>query len=221
MNEVAQAVAGTDATLALIPRGSGNGLARTLGIPMNPAKAISLLRNGVTRTIDMGMVNDLPFFCAMGCGFDAQVVERFNTMDSRGLAGYAITVARELRHCRSRRFVVTCGEQRLEVLSPMVSVCNAGQFGNNAWIAPQAKLDDGRVDLTALPPLNPFNILPLAVRLFARTLDKAGGVISLPGSRLTIEREAPGLIHTDGESHTAGATLEITVRQGALKVLTV
>jgi len=219
VNEVAPALVGTPATLGLLPLGSGNGLARDLGVPLRTADALEVLLHGRPRMIDVGCANDRPFFCAMGAGFDADLVERFNRCQRRGLATYVRLGALLWWRQRPERFVVQAGDTRLELTALLVAVANAAQFGNNARIAPGARVDDGLLDLVAVPPATVRNALPLVWRLFTGTLDRHPQVRRLRGPHFTIERAQPGLFHTDGEIGPPAARIEISVRPAALRVL--
>ena len=219
VNEVAQALVGTPASLGLVPLGSGNGLARDLGVPLRTTDALEVLLHGQPRMIDVGYANDRPFFCAMGAGFDADLVERFNQCTRRGLATYLRLGALLWWRQRPERFVVHAGDTRLELTALLVAVANAAQFGNNARIAPGARVVDGLLDLVAVPPATLCNALPLAWRLFTGTLDRHPQVRRLRGPNFTIERAQPGLFHTDGESGPPVMRIEVAVRPSALRVL--
>jgi len=219
VNEVAHALVGTPAALGLVPLGSGNGLARDLGVPLRTTDALEVLLHGRPRMIDVGYANDRPFFCTMGTGFDADLVQRFNQCTRRGLATYLRLGALHWWRQKPERFVIRAGDARLELTALLVAVANAAQFGNNARIAPGARVDDGLLDLVAMPPATWGNALPLVWRLFTGTLDRHPPVRRLRGPSFTIERASPGLFHTDGEISPPVARIEISVRPSALRVL--
>jgi diacylglycerol kinase (ATP) len=221
MNEVAQALVDTPAALALVPCGSGNGLALHLGLPTSPLEALQLFAEGQTRTakLDTGEVNGFPFFNAMGLGLDAEVSRRFNRLTRRGLPAYARTAIAALRSLRRERCLIKTGGQSeaLDVL--LIAVANSDQYGNNARIAPGARIDDGLLDLIAVKPVGLFGAAGLAARLFHGSFDRSPHVRRMRGARFVIERPAPGLIHTDGETHLTAATVEIAVRPRSLRVV--
>lgn len=223
MNEVAQALVGAPTALALVPCGSGNGLALHLGLPTAPLAALRLIAGGETRTaaLDTGVVNGFPFFNAMGLGLDAEVSRRFNHLTRRGLPAYARTAWDALRAIRSERCRISTsssGEREdIEVL--LIAVANSDQYGNNARIAPGARVDDGILDLIAVRPVGIFGAAALAARLFAGSFDRSAHVRRWRSPNFIIERGAPGLIHTDGETHEAGAIVEISVRPRSLRVV--
>jgi diacylglycerol kinase (ATP) len=220
MNEVASVLAGTSAVLGLIPCGSGDGLGRHLGIHGPLARVLRVLEEGVPRVIDSGLADGHPFFCVAGLGFEAELAARFNRSARRGLWNYLRLGARALAAWRPANYAVTdeIGRRR-EVRAFTVAVANAGQYGNGARIAPQARIDDGRLDLCAVPPLTPWNAAPLALRLFSGRLGGARQMTFVSGSRLIVECAAPGLLHTDGETHPAGPRVEFLVRPASLHVL--
>jgi len=221
MNEVAQALLHTPAALALVPCGSGNGLALHLGLPLSPLGALTLIAGSAGRVaaLDTGAADGFPFFNAMGLGLDADVSHRFNSLVQRGLPGYVRTAAAAVRAIRPERVCITSSNFRDELDVYLVAVANSDQYGNNARIAPGARVDDGLLDLVAVAPVGLFGAAVLAARLFAGTLDESSRVRRLRGSSFVIDRVAPGLIHTDGETRAAGARVEVVVRPRSLRVL--
>ncbi len=221
MNEVAQGLVHTPAALALVPCGSGNGLALHLGLPRAPLAALRLATGAGSRiaAVDTGTANGFPFFNAMGLGFDADVSRRFNGLTRRGLPAYVrvgVTALRELRpeHCR-----ITGGGrvQAHDIL--LIAVANSDQYGNHARIAPGARVDDGRLDLVAIKAVGLWRAATLVPRLFLGTIDQSPHVVRLSGPQFLIERAAPGLIHTDGETHATGAAIEVVVRPRSLRMV--
>jgi YegS/Rv2252/BmrU family lipid kinase len=220
MNEVAAALVGTPAALGLIPCGSGNGLGRHLGIPGPGRGAFRALLSGRVRVIDTGYASGQPFFNAMGLGFDAEISARFNDLGSRGLPAYARTTLRTLLGYRPDGYIIrAAGGDEYRGSAFLVAVANSDQYGNDCYIAPRARVDDGLLDLTLVRRLNFFNALPLAERLFTKRIDGSPSVVRLRAPRFTIERAAPGLLHTDGEVRPCGARVEVTVRPASLRVV--
>lgn len=221
MNEVAQGVVHTPAALALVPCGSGNGLALHLGLPLSPRAALALATGagGRIAAVDTGEADGRPFFNAMGLGLDAEVSARFNRLTRRGLPAYARTAWRTWREVRPQRVTVSGGGRTETLDALLVAVANSDQYGNHARIAPGARVDDGRLDLVAVRGVGLAGALALLPRLFLGTLDRSPQVLRLTGPRFTIERAAPGPIHTDGETHPAGARVEIAVRPRSLRLL--
>jgi YegS/Rv2252/BmrU family lipid kinase len=221
MNEVAQALLHSPAALALVPCGSGNGLALHLGLPLSSIGALNLIsgRGGRVASLDTGSADGWPFFNAMGLGLDADVSHRFNGLEKRGLPGYARTALAAVRDLHTERVCITNCHFRDEFDVLLVAVANSDQYGNNARIAPGARVDDGLLDLVAIAPVGLMGATLLAARLFAGNLDESASVRRFRGSRFTIDRVAPGLIHTDGETRLAGARVEVAVHPRSLRVL--
>jgi YegS/Rv2252/BmrU family lipid kinase len=219
MNEVAAALTGTPAALGLIPCGSGNGLGRHLGIPGPGKGAFRALLDGDIRIIDTGLANGIPFFNAMGIGFDAEISHRFNRLTRRGLPAYVRTTFSTLLRFRAQKYLIRSGDMSIETSAFIISVANSDQYGNDCYIAPGASVDDGRLNITVLKSVHFFNALPIAVRLFTKTIDGSASVQRLLGPRFTIERPAAGLLHTDGETHETDAVIEITVRPRSLRIM--
>lgn len=221
MNEVAQALLHTDAALALVPCGSGNGLALHLGLPLRFDHALALAADPRTRTaaIDTGSVNGRPFFNAMGFGLDADISHRFNRLTHRGLPAYIRTGLRAFFHRRNETVIIRGGGHSAALDTVLLAVANSDQYGNHARIAPGARVDDGLLDLVAVRPVSVFGVPPLVARLFAGSLHRSPRVLSLRAPSFTVERPAPGLVHTDGETHETGVTLTIAVHPRSLRLL--
>lgn len=219
LNEVAAGLVHTPAILGLIPCGSGNGLGRHLGIHGPGDGAFRTLLEGRVRVIDTGEVNGLPFFNAMGFGFDAEIAHRFSLLTRRGLAGYVRTTLSALLSYRAQSCLIHDGAASLRLRVFLLTVANSDQYGNNCFIAPGAQVDDGQLDLTVITRADAFNAAPLAARLFLKKISGSSSVARLRAARFTIERSAAGLVHTDGEPHPADAILEVVVRPASLRIM--
>ncbi|HWA08809.1 MAG TPA: diacylglycerol kinase family protein [Opitutaceae bacterium] len=221
MNEVAQALIASPAALALVPCGSGNGLALHLGIPTSPRQALALLAEPSSRiaAIDTGSANGHPFCNAMGFGFDAEISRRFNRLTRRGLPAYAMTGYAAFRGHRPEHCVILGAGRREELAVFVVAIANSDQYGNHALIAPGARVDDGLLDLVAVRPVGFAGAVPLVARLFLGTLDRSARVLRLRDHRFSIIRSAPGFIHTDGETHATDARIEVLVRPRSLRLV--
>lgn len=219
MNEVASALIDAPATLGLVPCGSGDGLGRHLGIHGPVEHALRVLDEGEPRLIDSGTADGHPFFTAAGMGFEAEIAFRFNKLKRRGFLRYLTTSFALWRHWQPMLYRIKHSTGEISLRAFTLAIGNADQYGNDARIAPRARADDGVLDLTAIPPVTVLNGLPLAFRLFRGTIDQARGVTTLASSRFTIERATPGLLHTDGELHEAGRTVEFVVRPASLRIM--
>ncbi len=219
LNEVAARLVGTAATFGLVPCGSGNGLGRHLGIHGRVDHALDILRTGQPRLIDSGLADGHPFFTAAGLGFEAEVSARFNQLKERGFFRYLTTSAALWRTHRPEDCWIECHGERLPARAFTLAVANSDQYGNNARIAPGARVDDGLLDLTVIPPVSVLQAVPMIAGLFAGSFGHAWNVLRLRAERFVVERPAPGLIHTDGETHPAGRRVEFSIRPASLRVL--
>jgi diacylglycerol kinase (ATP) len=219
MNEVASALVGTGAILGLVPCGSGDGLGRHLRIHGPAQRAMDLLLEGRPRVIDSGLADGHPFFTVAGVGFEAEIAQRFNQLQRRGFLRYLSTSVRSYFQFEPPEYTVVQGGERHRFNAFTLAVANANQYGNNAWIAPAAQADDGLLDLCAIPPVSLLNGAQLAARLFGGSIGRARGVRQWQANRFVVERSGPGVLHTDGEVHPAGATIEFTIRPASLRVM--
>ncbi len=218
MNEVARALLDTPATLGLVPCGSGDGLGRHLGIHGSPARAFDILLHGRARQIDSGVADGHPFFTAAGVGFEAEIAQRFNQLARRGFLRYLSTSIAAWRTWQPLELDVSHADRREHFRAFTLAVTNADQYGNDAHITPGALVDDGLLDLCAVPPVSLWNALPLAARLFHGTIARAPGIELRRSARFIVERPTAGLLHTDGEIHHAGPRIEFTIRPASLRI---
>ncbi len=218
VNEVARAMLHTDAVLGIIPKGSGNGLARELHIPMDARKAIDVIAGGKISTIDCCRANGQVFFCTCGVGFDAAVSQKFAHEKRRGSRTYFKNTVEEYLSYRPEVYELLVDDKPIREKAFLVACANASQYGNNAYIAPHANIQDGKMDLTILAPFTPLDIAPLAIQLFTRKIDKNSKIKTMQASRVTIIRQHPGVMHLDGEPVMADSRIDVTVEPGALRV---
>ena len=218
MNEVATMLIGTTATFGLVPCGSGDGLGRHLGIHGSIARALDILLTGRTHLIDTGFADGHAFFTAAGIGFEAEIAQRFNQLRHRGFVRYLTTSVLTYHRWQPQNVTISDQTRTESVRAFTLAVCNANQYGNNARVAPDARVDDGMLDLCTVPPVRFWNALPLAMHLFHGTIGRVRGVHLRRGARFVVEREAPGPLHTDGELHECGTRIEFTVRPSSLRI---
>ncbi len=220
VNEVGKAILGTDATMGIIPTGSGNGLARELNISMNNRKALESLPGLREKTIDTGSVNDHPFFCASGVGFDAQVSRLFQeNQDARGFGKYIKISVQEYFNSIEKPFELEIeGENPSTSKAWFITVANSRQFGNNAFICPLAKMDDGLLDFALVPKFQLWNIMLPAFQLFSGQIHNNKKVTSGKASTVKILQEDEW-VHLDGEPKKLGKELIFKSNKASLKVL--
>ena len=183
VNEVAQALIHTPAAMGLVPCGSGNGLALHLGLPRALPGALELASGSTGRVAEMdtGTANGLTFVNAMGLGLDADVAQRFNRLARRGLPAYTRTALAAFFGRATERCHVAVDHHRETIDMLLIAVANSDQYGNNAKIAPNARVDDGKLDLVAVRPVGLFAACAIGARLFLGSLDRSARVRRLRG----------------------------------------
>ena len=221
VNEVARGLVGSQTALAIVPKGSGNGLARSLGLSMKSSKVIDQIVSGRRITIDSCTLNGRPFFCTCGMGFDAAVSMSFAEASTRGPVTYLRTMVDEYRSFTPDTYHldINHGERTLETPAFVLVVANATQYGNNAYIAPEADLSDGLLDLAII---RPFPVIEAALVLGDLMRGKLLGNKHYSTERiqsLRITRSTSGPVHIDGEPLEEGTTIDIELRPQSLHVI--
>jgi YegS/Rv2252/BmrU family lipid kinase len=219
INEVASALAFGEVPLGIVPAGSGNGLARQLGVKMQPADAIRLAIAAEPRRVDLGELGNRLFVNAAGVGLDAYVASRFNARAGRrGLMTYALITANALRTYRPSEYAITTSEGSVRVRAVLVTAANSAEFGNGACIAPGARMDDGLLDLVVVAERSRLQTLIGLPRLFNGTVTQVPGCSIRRVTRATIESDRPMAFHVDGEPVAGGTMLHLRIHPAALNV---
>lgn len=223
INEVAQALLGSNAALGIVPVGSGNGLARALRLPLKPAHALATLETGVRRRIDVGRLNDGLFLNVAGTGFDAAVGAAFQRAGAggsrRGFLSYLRLCLVEVFGYRPQPLVLEANGDDLRLTPFMVTFANGPQYGAGAVINPGGKLDDGRLEIVYFDEGSITNILMAAPRLFTGGIGKASGYRRLSTARATLRAGSSLVIHRDGDPVESARQIEIEIVPGALEVV--
>lgn len=224
VNEVARALVHTDTALAILPCGSGNGLARHLQIPMDMERAIDIINRDCIHTLDYGRINGIPFFCTCGMGFDAFLSQKFAEAGKRGLSTYIEKTLTDGLRYKPETYTITSinsdGEtEELSQKAFLITCANATQFGNNAMIAPQASMKDGLLDIIVIEPFNTLQAPVIAVQLFNGKLQSNSHVKSFRASELTIRRNGEGPVHCDGDPFTTGTDINVKIVPQSFKVV--
>ncbi len=219
VNEVGSAVCGTDTALAIVPSGSGNGLARHLRISMNASRALQVLNDGVVGSFDYCTVNGKPFFCTCGMGFDAAVSYKFSNEGTRGFITYIKTTLNEYLKYKPKEYLIDIDGAKLRERAFVIACCNAAQYGNNAYIAPRATMQDGLVDVTVMHPFNVVQGPIIGARLFLKQLNHDHHVSIYRGKRVIIERERNDIMHIDGDPVTMPERIVIENKPNGIKIL--
>lgn len=214
VNEVGKALINTETALAIIPCGSGNGLARHLHIPIDPIHAIELINEGSVRKMDYGMIDSHPFFCTCGVGFDAFISQKFAKSKQRGPLAYIENVLVSGLGYNPETYDIDIVDEKEEHTvhkAFLISCANASQYGNNVYIAPQASVRDGLLDVTILEPFTVIDAPQIAIQLFNGTIDQNSRISTFRCKSLTIHRSNPGVIHFDGDPSTADREVAVSI----------
>lgn len=219
VNEVASALVGSGCKLGIVPAGSGNGLARHLNIPMSFSKAIETVFDGKTKLIDAGKVNDEYFFCTAGVGFDAHVGNKFNKASTRGLATYVEFCAREYMKYRPQEYEISILDAKFRQKAFLITFANSSQWGNNAFIAPDADISDGMIDVVVWKNTPKVTMPLLTAELFLKTIKYSEFIDIYRCRELEICREEEGYVQIDGESRMMGRSIKVSSVFNALEVV--
>lgn len=219
VSQLASALSGTDVALGIVPFGSGNGLARHLGVPLDRAAAMRLLETGNIETIDKGVINGHDFFCTSGTGFDARIGKLFAASSKRGFWTYTKLTLKEYSKYHSEYYEIRIDGKTIERDAFLVTVANAGQYGNDAWIAPEACVNDGKLQVVILKPIHWWNLPSIVSKMFRKKTHHSGHVETYVGKEIRITRTTKGPAHYDGEPAEFDAILTIKVVPSCLKVI--
>jgi YegS/Rv2252/BmrU family lipid kinase len=220
VNEVASALAFRDATLAVVPSGSGNGLARELRIPLDAAAALTVALTGRSRTIDCGELDGRLFVNVAGLGLDARIAHQFAARGllRRGFPRYLAIGARELLRFDADDQAILADGVTQHARALIIALANGRQYGNGALIAPEARIDDGKLDLVVVADRPIWRALLDVPHLFSGGMGRVPGVTMTQASRVEITSSRQVLYHVDGEPCVGGAVLHGQVHPRALRV---
>jgi diacylglycerol kinase (ATP) len=228
VNGAASGVASTGIPFAIIPGGSGNGLARDLLLPFNPTAAFTIAATGMTRQIDAGDLHGSLFFNVAGVGFDARIADRLAEPGARrGLIGYIFATVSELRGYEPGRYSIhdvydVEGKSLVADITDQpalfIALANSRQYGSGAQIAPRALLDDGMMEIVVVEPQSGFRIMRRVPALFSGTLKEGPGLLMRSAAAMEISSAHPIHFHVDGEPRKGQNRMALRTRRGALSI---
>ncbi len=219
VNETASGLVNSDTALGIMPNGSGNGLARGLGIPISIRRSAKIITRGQIRSIDVGQVNDQNFFVIAGLGLDAMIGKRFEEGKIRGPAPYYIAGVREFFRYQEPEYEIKFEGHTIRTRALLVAIANTKQYGNNAIIAPNARPDDGLLDLAIIEPTSFVAAMYYLPTLFTGHIDRTPITRIYRATKFDIQREFPAPYTLDGEVFEGKNQIEITMLPKALKVI--
>lgn len=218
VNETARGLIGTTTAMAIIPTGSGNGLARHLQIPLNLKKAMEVINNGKEKSIDTIRLNDESFVNIAGVGFDAHIGWEFAKFGKRGFSSYLKVIQREFPEYKAQHYELVIDGKTFSKNAFLISVANGSQWGNNAYIAPLADISDGVMDIMIMKDFSFINAISIGFRLFRKTVHQSA-FLEIIKCKEAVIRQQKNIAHIDGEPIEAGNEISFKVNPQSLKVI--
>lgn len=219
INEVARALVGTDVPMGILPKGSGNGLARHLGIPLDFRKSLALIHSSNIINMDTIAVNNRLSVNVSGIGFDGHIAWLFGKNGRRGLMGYASLVVREFMSFQELEATLVIDGEEITSNSFMIALANSSQFGNNARIAPYASVCDEEIDVCLVRKVPFSKAIPFVQQMFAGRLNESSLVSIRKGKQIGIRLAKPVAYHVDGEPHAPESEFRISINPGSLRMI--
>ena len=221
VNEVASGLIRKKSALGILPLGSGNGIARSLNIPLEFETTIDLLLSPPILTIDVGKLNGKNFIGIAGTGYDALVGKKFQTFGIRGPLPYFFISVKEFISYRYQNYSITIDNEPLQIKALMVTFANTREYGNGAVIAPNADPADGFLDICFMKPLTLPGAIAVAPMLFNNKIDTHPGFVSKKCRSVTVRAGGEDMfVHRDGEPDESTRALEVGIEEKALRVCT-
>ena len=219
VNEVARGLRDTQTAMGIIPVGSGNGFARHLRIPMNPTRAIQMLNHSEPITVDYGMANDKMFVTTCGVGFDAHIADRFAASGKRGFATYLQNTIKDVFSYEPETYHIVGEDIDLTHKAFLITFANANQWGNDAFIAPHASMQDGLMDICIMSSSALLGAPGLAVRLFTKSISSSLFMDTIKSRDIMLYREKESPFHIDGDPVIMEKDIHIRIVPEGLHVL--
>ena len=220
VNDVAAGLWGTDTALAIVPKGSGNGMARTLGIPRDTAKAIDIINKGNSSMIDVGFANGVPFISNAGVAFDVLISSEFAKSKRRGFAAYSWLVTKHLWMYKENNWHINIDGKEFTEKAFLISVANGKQFGYNFQIAPEASWTDGLFDIVIIRKFPKMLGGALVMRAMKGSLLKSPYVKHYRGKEVIISHPSLNMMQLDGDSKPCDNKIHFHLESRFQKVLT-
>lgn len=220
VNEVGRALAGTDVIMGIIPKGSGNGLARFLNMPRKIKKSVNIINRLNYETMDTIRINEFEYLNVAGIGFDAHIAHLFAKSAKRGFQSYAKLVLKEFQKYKVQNYQLKIDNRIIDAQNVfMLSFANSSQFGNDAHIAPTAKINDGLIDVCILKKFPDFRSLEIIFRLYSRGLIKSRYYTIYKAKKIELTHQNNIIGHVDGEPVNFGKNIKLEIIEGSLKMI--
>ena len=221
INEVAKCMIGKEQTLVIIPFGSGNGLARHLGLPFKVEKLIKdVINNGRRYKIDTATMNGVPFISLAGIGFDAMIADYFAKDENRGFLTYAKLITEKYPNYRQKEYTLIMDDKTTIECKPFfVTFANSSQFGYNAEISPKASVQDGLLDVCIFKKPNILEVPIVATYFLAKQIDKSNFIDIYKAKKIQVFRKVDEVANVDGEPIEMSKDIIVEIKPLSLNVL--
>ena len=219
INETFRGLVNSGCKLGIIPLGSGNGLARHLKIPLNVEKAIELINSGKSQMIDSVEINNQQFINVAGLGFDAHIAHLFDNYGKRGFISYAKLTIRELKKYKPIEVEINYNNKTKNTSKFLIAIANSSQFGNNFYIAPNAIINDGKLNVILVDKPNLLQAFPFIIKMFTKKADSLKNVSEIITNKITIKSKGNIVAHLDGEPYYFDKQIDIKINHKSLNVI--
>ena len=219
VNEVSKSLINSNTALGIIPNGSGNGLAHYLKVPFNIRKAIEIINEFNVLAIDTASINNEVFVSIAGLGFDALVANDFAQVRTRGFFSYLKIIIKNYFIYYRKKYIIYIGNKKIKRKAMMITLANSNQFGYNTVIAPNAIINDGKIDVCIIDKIPIYEAGILSILLFFKRIDISKRIEIFKDTHLTIIQSKNRAIHIDGDPKFLGKKLEIKIHASSLKAI--
>lgn len=221
INEVAKCMIGKEQALVIVPFGSGNGLARHLGLPFKVEKLIKdVINNGKKYKIDTATMNGVPFISLAGIGFDAMIADYFAKDENRGFLTYAKLITEKYPNYRQKEYTLILDDKTTIECKPFfVTFANSSQFGYNAEISPKASVQDGLLDVCIFKKPNILEVPIVATYFLAKQIDKSNFIDIYKAKKIQVFRKVDEVANVDGEPVEMSKDIIVEIKPLSLNIL--
>ncbi len=218
INEIARPLIHSNTAMGIIPSGSGNGVARSLEIPLNLKEAILRISKFNVTTIDTGLLNGHPFIGVAGIGFDALISHEFANRKLRGKFSYGLVILKKMNSFVPMHVVIDGAIRHETSKAVVLAFANTSQYGNNAYIAPTADPKDGRLKLSIIEKFNTIEFVDITQKIFRKKILDSQKVTSIEFEKIVVTHDSK-YAHIDGEPIEVPKEITVQVVPLSLKII--